>query len=452
ALGVVVVLQVVMFVSRGRRARQREAELVEQNLIVASSEQRLATLLAHAQDAVVIMTGDDPVLWTSPGFGRLLGWEGPIGRTDARDLIHPDDLRCVMSAVKDLYDGKRFTNKLDVRLRHRDGRYLLTQQTLSDCRRDPVIAGIVFSFRDLTEQKTALGELTDEVNRYRFLAENSSEVLIIASAERIVTYASPTANVVLGTASRDLIGVELTCLLHEDDRVFVDAALTHTRWSGDVSTVDARALRCDSDEIRWIHLVARCAAGHSGEMQYHVSLNDISARRDAETAVAASEQRFRSLASQTRELVTMIDPRGIITYVSPSAQDVLGYDHRAQVGQSVKRFVHPDEFADLMHRIFQQSTSEALRHRAIHVDGSYRWLETLAQVLTDQDGVRHSVLLSSRDITDRLQLEHRLDQERGLLAAILDNVHAGVVAVDHNGLILEANRSFCQMMETQFVS
>jgi diguanylate cyclase (GGDEF)-like protein/PAS domain S-box-containing protein len=100
----------------------------------------------------------------------------------------------------------------------------------------------------------------------------------------------------------------------------------------------------------------------------------------------------------------------------------------------------------------QHPDTGTLRHRAIHADGTSRWLESLAQVLTDQNGVPQSVLLSSRDITDRLHLEERLDRERGLLAAILDSVHAGVVAVDRDGVILDANHAFCQLLGTQFAA
>jgi diguanylate cyclase (GGDEF)-like protein/PAS domain S-box-containing protein len=115
-------------------------------------------------------------------------------------------------------------------------------------------------------------------------------------------------------------------------------------------------------------------------------------------------------------------------------------------------YVHPDEYGDVLRRIMQQPITGTLRHRAIHADGSFRWLESLAQLLTDHNGVPQSVLLSSRDITDRLHLEERLDRERGLLAAILDNVHAGVVAIDRNGMILDANQAFCHLLGTQFAA
>ncbi|MGD9999624.1 MAG: PAS domain S-box protein, partial [Ilumatobacteraceae bacterium] len=389
--------------------------------------------------------------WTSPSFTRLLGWQAPIERVDAPHHVHPDDRASLFAAVADLRQRRRPFALLDVRVRHRDGRYLVTRQLLSDCRADPAVNGIVVTFRDVTDHRRVVGELTDELRRYQFLAENASEVLVMAHADRTIGHASATARTVLGRDPDELTGVDIGILLHPDDRVLVEAALTHAEWSRDVSSVEARVLDARGHE-RWVHVVARCVPAHTGEPQFHVSLADISARRDAELAMAASEQRFRSLASQTRELVTVIDLNGFITYVSPSVQQVLGYEGTLVVGHHITRYLHAEEFDELVHRIVDESTTEALRHRALHVDGTYRWLETLARLIGDREDGRSAVMLSSRDITDRLELEQRLDRERGLLAAILDSVHAGVVAVDRHGVVLEANQAFCRMLGTELVS
>ena len=65
------------FAVRTRRVLQRQAELLHQNHTLAVMEERLTKLLAHADDAVVIVSDQGPVLWTSPSFTRMLGWKGP---------------------------------------------------------------------------------------------------------------------------------------------------------------------------------------------------------------------------------------------------------------------------------------------------------------------------------------------------------------------------------------
>ena len=70
-------LLIIGFAVRTRRVLQRQAELLHQNHTLAVMEERLTKLLAHADDAVVIVSDQGPVLWTSPSFTRMLGWKGP---------------------------------------------------------------------------------------------------------------------------------------------------------------------------------------------------------------------------------------------------------------------------------------------------------------------------------------------------------------------------------------
>src|SRR5919206_4415753 len=54
----------------------------------------------------------------------------------------------------------------------------------------------------------------------------------------------------------------------------------------------------------------------------------------AESALAASERRFRSLVQNSSDLVTILAPDGTITYVSDSAERIVGYSPADLVGTS----------------------------------------------------------------------------------------------------------------------
>ena len=107
ALAAAGALVVALVVGRVRRTRSREAELVDLNRQLAAMGARLTTLLAHTEDAVVISSDHGSLLWTSPSFTRLLGWDQPIERTLAPQLVHPDDVAAVAAAVLELREGRR---------------------------------------------------------------------------------------------------------------------------------------------------------------------------------------------------------------------------------------------------------------------------------------------------------------------------------------------------------
>src|SRR4051812_48412810 len=60
----------------------------------------------------------------------------------------------------------------------------------------------------------------------------------------------------------------------------------------------------------------------------------------AESALAASERRFRSLVQNSSDLVTIVAPDGTITYASDSAERIVGYSPGELVGTSLLRYLN----------------------------------------------------------------------------------------------------------------
>ncbi len=167
--------------------------------------------------------------------------------------------------------------------------------------------------------------------------------------------------------------------------------------------------------------------------------------------VAAADRKIeRILAEHAQDLVTMIDRDGRFTYVSPSVGVLLGYNAAAVLGQ------HPVDFIDdlpdrgalvvLLADLADLADGEPLRHRVRHADGTQRWFETLVHHIDDDRSTGVVTLFSSRDITERVNLEETLAAERRLLGDTLANVHAGILSVDLDGTVIDANAEFCTMV------
>src|SRR5688572_2637833 len=61
----------------------------------------------------------------------------------------------------------------------------------------------------------------------------------------------------------------------------------------------------------------------------------------AESALAASERRFRSLVQNSSDLVTIVAPDGTILYASDSAERIVGYAPGDLVGSSLLSYLDP---------------------------------------------------------------------------------------------------------------
>ncbi len=135
----------------------------------------------------------------------------------------------------------------------------------------------------------------------------------------------------------------------------------------------------------------------------------------AET-VARSHERLRSAAAEmrllvdhTRDLVTRIGPDGVIRYVSPSVEQILGWRPEELIGRRGADYAHPDDPLPTERAKANAGQPVIVVRRVRRADGGFTWLETVAQEVTGPDG-RREVLQSARDITARREVELELVQ------------------------------------------
>jgi PAS domain S-box-containing protein len=121
------------------------------------SEQRFRALIENSADGFVLLNARGELLYTGP---PILGYEQQefLGH-NVLDVIHPEDraeLRADLSVFIE-HPGEVVTS--EHRVRHRDGSWRWIEAVSKNLLRDPVIAGIVVNYRDVTERKRLAEEL-----------------------------------------------------------------------------------------------------------------------------------------------------------------------------------------------------------------------------------------------------------------------------------------------------
>jgi PAS domain S-box-containing protein len=146
-------------------------------------------------------------------------------------------------------------------------------------------------------------------------------------------------------------------------------------------------------------------------------------RKRVEDNLRRSEEYYRSLIENALDVVTIIDAGGIIRYLSPSAERVLGYKPEEVIGQRGRTFFHPDDvdYADSVLKQFLQNPSKPVyaEFRVLHKNGSYRTMQFIGKNLLDNAAVA-GIVVNYRDVTEtriaeKLLEEYRLNLENKVL-------------------------------------
>ena len=150
----------------------------------------------------------------------------------------------------------------------------------------------------------------------------------------------------------------------------------------------------------------------------HGVARDITERRQAQEALRASEERFRTLIEKATDVVVVLDANGRTSYQSPSLQRITGYEPHEWVDKSLTDFfLHPDDLAPLaaaLERVLAQpgAALEDIHARYRHKDGSWRFLEgTVTNMLHDPKV--NGLVANFRDVTERRQAGTSAEGQRG---------------------------------------
>ena len=130
--------------------------LKETEAALRRNEWLFSAIHQHVVDLVAIIDEQGNRIYTSPSYQFVLGYsESELEGLSSADLLHPDDNARVSKAIQGLMQG-RLTQRLDYRLRHKDGRWLCFESTAAPIP-DPGSgsARALVVARDVTERKEA---------------------------------------------------------------------------------------------------------------------------------------------------------------------------------------------------------------------------------------------------------------------------------------------------------
>ena len=117
--------------------------------------------------------------------------------------------------------------------------------------------------------------------------------------------------------------------------------------------------------------------------------------------------------------------------------------------ERVMSLVHPDDRQTVRRNVelaLQKGQPYECTMRVVHPDGTLRNVQARAQVVRDDDGKTIRMFGTVQDITEQRQLEEALSQEAIRRRILVEQSSDGIVVLDEDGLVFEANLRFGEML------
>ncbi|UVE49391.1 PAS domain S-box protein [Haloferax larsenii] len=159
----------------------------------------------------------------------------------------------------------------------------------------------------------------------------------------------------------------------------------------------------DGTDKRYFEIRSGAVSEQSQNRAKLLVFHDVTERRQ-------TEEEFRALIENSRDIITVLDEDGVRQYTSPSMEDVLGFCPESLVGEPVFSLVHPDDREHVredFEQVMEGDSPVRSEFRIRHKNGTWRRFETVGVNLLDDPSV-NGIVLNSRDVTNRYRYEQRL--------------------------------------------
>ena len=169
-------------------------------------------------------------------------------------------------------------------------------------------------------------ERWDQRTRVANLDHVSHEAVIVLEPDGSYRFIDPGTRWVLGYTREQLAGLPITDLVHpEDDGIAGGAFASVVQQVGSHTRAELRLHHADGS-WRWYEVTFKNLRNDPRIGGIALHLHDITARRDAEDALRAREERFKALVQHSYDSLVVTDEDNTIIYATPSVEQMFGWD------------------------------------------------------------------------------------------------------------------------------
>ncbi len=296
--------------------------------------------------------------------------------------------------------------------------------------------------RTLLRLRDTTAALRASEEHYRRLIDILPDAICLISPQgRLISVNSQAVAMLDYDSPAELLNKSVFDLIPANERTKADTSILKNRI---IRNVEYTMMKKNGESVQ-VELSATVTSDKEGQTAGLVCVaRDITKRKQAENILRDSEERFRQLADNIREVFWMTDvSKNQMIYVSPAYEEIWGQPVQTlyESPHQWLNAIHPEDRA----RIMEAALSKQIYgkydevYRITRPDGSIRWVQDRAFPIQDEAGKVYRVVGIAEDITERKQVWDALRENEARKSAIMRVALDAIITIAHDGRIIELN-------------
>ena len=209
-------------------------------------------------------------------------------------------------------------------------------------------------------------------------------------------------------------------------------------------------LRTAKGNVKWCRAMGRVVREGGKTIEVYGTFQDITDRKQTEEELLKSEEKYRLIAENMADIISVSDMNLRFTYISPSIMRIRGFTVEEAMEHTLEQTMTPESlkitlaaFEEEM-KLEASGTADPDRIRIMELEeykknGSLIWLEVGFSFLHDKDRKPIAILAVSRDISARKRADDELKKSKALLESVFNSSQDLMLVVDRDLKILMSN-------------
>jgi PAS domain S-box-containing protein len=402
--------EIVNFIAIKRDVTKRREAQDAQRLLAAIAESSEDAIIAHTPEGIILTWNRAAEVIFGYSAGDAIG-------THVSMVVAPEWRSRLARLTEQVLQGYAVLQREGICV-HRDGHSINVSASAYPIKNSlGEVDAVAVILRDNCEPKRAEEKIQEKESLFRIMADGCPALMWVTNAQGRIEFINRAYQELVGTTLEEVDELNWQALLHPDDAPGYLADCDRSVREHAPLRSETR-LRSANGEWRWVATYAEPRFSPDGEFLGHVGLSpDITDRKQAEQALRSSEEMFRQLAENIREVFWIMPPEeDEIPYVSPAFEQVWGRSRESLYKNpfSWVESIHPDDRERARLLLTRQVQGEpVLREYRIRTpEGVEKWIRDRAFPVRDQSGKVIRVVGIAEEITEQKRYETELIHAR----------------------------------------
>jgi PAS domain S-box-containing protein len=273
----------------------------------------------------------------------------------------------------------------------------------------------------------------------RRVVEQSASAMMITDCSGRIAYVNPKFTELTGYSSDELLGQNPKLLQSGNMTLKQYKAMWNTliatgEWQGEIQN------KHKNGSSYWVYESISAIKNTAGDITHFLAVEeDITHRKEVESALMESEKRFRQMAEMAGEWLWEQDPNGYYLYSGIAVKQILGFSQEEIIGKHYTELLTTQDKRTQTVFAASHQPFYALINHYQHKNGQQVLTESTGLPIINTEGKLIKWRGVDRDITARVQFQDALiDSEKRTRLIIESSINA-IVIMDSYGIITDWN-------------